>query len=157
MVWMKQGWWWYQRCGFHGGSQLVGGERSYHGNQLSACRHGDSVLCRREFSLRILTHSDSFGIWWVKVVKKCTTFFCCTLTLFHCCFPPHSILFAGKKFGVNKLGTHVINFISQATQQRLRVLLEKASHVAQQKNTSFKVAMNYSNSSRIFQVALKKI
>ncbi|XP_013889141.1 transcription initiation factor TFIID subunit 4 [Austrofundulus limnaeus] len=55
----------------------------------------------------------------------------------------------GKKFGVNKLGTNVINYISQATQQRLRVLLEKASHVAQQKNTSFKEDAQYEQVSNV--------
>lgn len=51
----------------------------------------------------------------------------------------------GKKFGVCELGTDVINYISHATQQRLQNLLEKVSQVAQQKNTTFKVIINYSN------------
>ncbi|XP_037539911.1 transcription initiation factor TFIID subunit 4 [Nematolebias whitei] len=55
----------------------------------------------------------------------------------------------GKKFDVNKLGTHVINYISHATQQRLRVLLEKASHVAQQKNTSYKEDERYEQLSNV--------
>lgn len=53
----------------------------------------------------------------------------------------------GKKFGVSELGTDVINYISHATQQRLQNLLEKASQVAQQKNITFKVMINYSKSS----------
>uniref|UniRef100_A0A1A8RMF7 TAF4 RNA polymerase II, TATA box binding protein (TBP)-associated factor, 135kDa n=2 Tax=Nothobranchius TaxID=28779 RepID=A0A1A8RMF7_9TELE len=44
----------------------------------------------------------------------------------------------GKRFGVSELGTDVISYISHATKQRLQNLLEKASHVAQQKNRSFK-------------------
>ncbi|XP_061591778.1 transcription initiation factor TFIID subunit 4-like [Cololabis saira] len=44
----------------------------------------------------------------------------------------------GKKFGVGELGTDVISYISHATQQRLQNLLEKVSHVAQQKNVTFK-------------------
>lgn len=51
----------------------------------------------------------------------------------------------GRKFGVSELGADVINYISHATQQRLQNLLEKVSQVAQQKNTSFKVRINYSN------------
>uniref|UniRef100_A0A1A7WRY3 TAF4 RNA polymerase II, TATA box binding protein (TBP)-associated factor, 135kDa n=4 Tax=Iconisemion striatum TaxID=60296 RepID=A0A1A7WRY3_9TELE len=48
------------------------------------------------------------------------------------------VLQIGKKFGVGELGTDVISYISHATKQRLQNLLEKASHVAQQKNRSFK-------------------
>uniref|UniRef100_A0A3Q3AKA6 TATA-box binding protein associated factor 4 n=1 Tax=Kryptolebias marmoratus TaxID=37003 RepID=A0A3Q3AKA6_KRYMA len=55
----------------------------------------------------------------------------------------------GKKFGVNELGAHVISYISHATQQRLRILLEKASHVAQQKNTSFKEDERYEQVSNV--------
>lgn len=51
----------------------------------------------------------------------------------------------GKKFGVSELGTDVINYISHATQQRLQNLLEKVSQVAQQKNVTFKVIINYSH------------
>uniref|UniRef100_A0AAQ6IRD6 TAFH domain-containing protein n=1 Tax=Anabas testudineus TaxID=64144 RepID=A0AAQ6IRD6_ANATE len=49
----------------------------------------------------------------------------------------------GKKFGVRELGIDVINYLSHATQQRLQNLLEKASQVAQQKNTTFKEDERY--------------
>lgn len=49
----------------------------------------------------------------------------------------------GKKFGISDLGTDVINYISHATQQRLQNLLERASQVAQHKNITFKVIINY--------------
>lgn len=48
----------------------------------------------------------------------------------------------GKKFSVSELGTDVINYISHATQQRLQDILEKVSHVAQQKNLTFKVIID---------------
>ncbi|XP_038137755.1 transcription initiation factor TFIID subunit 4-like [Cyprinodon tularosa] len=48
------------------------------------------------------------------------------------------VLQIGKRFGVSELGTDVISYISHATQQRLQNLLEKASHVAQQKNINFR-------------------
>lgn len=38
----------------------------------------------------------------------------------------------------------MISFISHATKQRLQNLLEKVSHVAQQKNVTFKVIIEYS-------------
>ncbi|KAM8864388.1 transcription initiation factor TFIID subunit 4-like isoform 2-T2 [Spinachia spinachia] len=44
----------------------------------------------------------------------------------------------GRKFGVGELGTDATTFISHATQQRLRDLLERVSLVAQQRNTTFK-------------------
>ncbi|XP_037334136.2 transcription initiation factor TFIID subunit 4-like [Pungitius pungitius] len=44
----------------------------------------------------------------------------------------------GRKFGVGELGTDAANFISHATQQRLRHLLERVSLAAQQRNAAFK-------------------
>ncbi|KAF7667193.1 hypothetical protein LDENG_00073640 [Lucifuga dentata] len=49
----------------------------------------------------------------------------------------------GKKFGVTELGTDVISYVSHATQQRLRNLLEKTTQVAQQKNMTFKEDERY--------------
>lgn len=60
-----------------------------------------------------------------------------------CVFIHSPPVVTGKKFGVSELGTDVINYISHATQQRLQNLLEKASHVAQHKNITFKVIINY--------------
>ncbi|KAI4898504.1 hypothetical protein NFI96_032756, partial [Prochilodus magdalenae] len=48
------------------------------------------------------------------------------------------ILEIGRKHGISEVGTDVINIVSHATQQRLQNLLEKVTHVAQQKNVSFK-------------------
>nr|XP_057908191.1 transcription initiation factor TFIID subunit 4-like isoform X2 [Doryrhamphus excisus] len=43
-----------------------------------------------------------------------------------------------KNFGVSELGVNVVNYISLAAQFRLQRLVEKASQVAQQKNSTFK-------------------
>lgn len=43
------------------------------------------------------------------------------------------------KYGVTEFSTEVVNYVSHATQHRLLNLLEKVSHVAQQKNINFKV------------------
>lgn len=45
----------------------------------------------------------------------------------------------GRRHGVTDLGPEVINYVSHATQQRLRDLLERVSLAAQQKNGNFKV------------------
>ncbi|XP_063320289.1 transcription initiation factor TFIID subunit 4-like [Pelmatolapia mariae] len=57
------------------------------------------------------------------------------------------VLDIGKKFSVSDLGTDVINYISHATQQRLQDILEKVSHVAQQKNLTFKEDEQYEQAS----------
>ncbi|XP_077429397.1 transcription initiation factor TFIID subunit 4 [Vanacampus margaritifer] len=44
----------------------------------------------------------------------------------------------GRRHGVTDFGPEVINYVSHATQQRLRDLLERVSLVAQQKNGNFK-------------------
>ncbi|XP_068603966.1 transcription initiation factor TFIID subunit 4 [Brachionichthys hirsutus] len=53
------------------------------------------------------------------------------------------VLEMGKKFDIGDLGADVINYISYATQHRLRSLLEKVSQVAQQKNSNFKEDEQY--------------
>ncbi|XP_075331010.1 transcription initiation factor TFIID subunit 4-like [Odontesthes bonariensis] len=55
----------------------------------------------------------------------------------------------GKKFGVSELGTDVISYISHATQQRLRNILEKVSQVAQQRNITFKEHERYEQASDV--------
>lgn len=52
-----------------------------------------------------------------------------------------NIFAPGRRFGVTDLGAEVVTFVSHATQQRLQSLLEKVSHVAQQKNINFKVRL----------------
>uniref|UniRef100_A0A3P9DK88 TATA-box binding protein associated factor 4 n=1 Tax=Maylandia zebra TaxID=106582 RepID=A0A3P9DK88_9CICH len=59
------------------------------------------------------------------------------------------VLDIGKKFSVSELGTDVINYISHATQQRLQDILEKVSHVAQQKNLTFKEDEQYEQASDV--------
>nr|XP_020466357.1 transcription initiation factor TFIID subunit 4 [Monopterus albus] len=59
------------------------------------------------------------------------------------------VLEIGKKFGVSELGTEVISYISHAAQQRLQNLLEKMSHVAQQKNLTFKEDELYEQASDV--------
>ncbi|XP_053299886.1 transcription initiation factor TFIID subunit 4 isoform X2 [Pleuronectes platessa] len=44
----------------------------------------------------------------------------------------------GNRYGVTNLGVEVVKFVSHATQQRLRGLLENVSQVARQKNVNFK-------------------
>ncbi|XP_062252417.1 transcription initiation factor TFIID subunit 4-like isoform X2 [Platichthys flesus] len=44
----------------------------------------------------------------------------------------------GSRYGVTNLGAEVVKFVSHATQQRLRGLLESVSQVAQHKNVNFK-------------------
>uniref|UniRef100_A0AAY4DAJ7 TAFH domain-containing protein n=1 Tax=Denticeps clupeoides TaxID=299321 RepID=A0AAY4DAJ7_9TELE len=55
----------------------------------------------------------------------------------------------GRKYGVNELGPEVINFVSHATQQRLKNLLEKVSEIAQQKNLSYKEDERYDQASDV--------
>lgn len=56
----------------------------------------------------------------------------------------HNISVPGRRFGVTDLGAEVVTFVSHAAQQRLQSLLEKVSHVAQQKNINFKVCLQRS-------------
>ncbi|XP_068172039.1 transcription initiation factor TFIID subunit 4-like [Antennarius striatus] len=55
----------------------------------------------------------------------------------------------GRRFGVTEMGPEVVDYVSHATQQRLQNLLEKVSHVAQQKNASLKEEDTYQQSSDI--------
>nr|XP_046240566.1 transcription initiation factor TFIID subunit 4 [Scatophagus argus] len=55
----------------------------------------------------------------------------------------------GRRYGVTELGAEVVNFVSHATQQRLRSLLENVSQVAQQKNVNFKEDDSYEQSSDV--------
>ena len=45
----------------------------------------------------------------------------------------------GQRCGVGELGPEVVTFLSHATEQRLRNLLERVTEVAQHKNIRFKV------------------
>ncbi|XP_043978607.1 transcription initiation factor TFIID subunit 4-like [Gambusia affinis] len=55
----------------------------------------------------------------------------------------------GMKYGVTEFSTEVVNYVSHATQHRLLNLLEKVSHVAQQKNINFKEDDSYEQSSDV--------
>ncbi|XP_037107399.1 transcription initiation factor TFIID subunit 4 isoform X2 [Syngnathus acus] len=55
----------------------------------------------------------------------------------------------GRRHGVTDFGLEVINYVSHATQQRLRDLLESVSLVAQQKNGNFKEEDNHEQSSDV--------
>lgn len=52
-------------------------------------------------------------------------------------FPPSS---TAKKLGVSEVSLEVVNFISHATESRLRSLLEKVSAVAQHRTDVVKVS-----------------
>lgn len=55
------------------------------------------------------------------------------------------LLSSAKKLGVTEVPLEVVNFISHATQSRLRSLLEKVSAVAQHRTDGGKVRMAHSN------------
>ncbi|XP_077384572.1 transcription initiation factor TFIID subunit 4 isoform X2 [Festucalex cinctus] len=55
----------------------------------------------------------------------------------------------GHRHGLTDLGPEVINYVSHATQQRLRDLLERVSLVAQQKNGNFKEDDSHEQSSDV--------
>lgn len=54
-----------------------------------------------------------------------------------------------RRHGVTELGAEVVNYVSHAAQQRLENLLEKVTHVAQQKNFNFKEDDDYEQSSDV--------
>lgn len=54
-------------------------------------------------------------------------------------------LSSAKKLGVTEVPLEVVNFISHATQSRLRSLLEKVSSVAQHRTDGGKVRMAHSH------------
>lgn len=55
------------------------------------------------------------------------------------------LLPSAKKLGVTEVPLEVVNFISHATQSRLRSLLEKVSAVAQHRTDGGKVRMAHSH------------
>ncbi|XP_062318369.1 transcription initiation factor TFIID subunit 4-like [Osmerus eperlanus] len=57
------------------------------------------------------------------------------------------ILEIGKRCGLVELGPEVVTFLSHATEQRLRNLLERVTEVAQHKNISFKEDSRYEQKS----------
>ncbi|XP_051932417.1 transcription initiation factor TFIID subunit 4 isoform X2 [Hippocampus zosterae] len=66
-----------------------------------------------------------------------------------CAMLQRRMLEIGRRHGVTDLGPEVINYVSHATQQRLRDLLEKVSLVAQQKNGNFKEEDTHEQSSDV--------
>ncbi|XP_019715318.1 transcription initiation factor TFIID subunit 4 isoform X2 [Hippocampus comes] len=66
-----------------------------------------------------------------------------------CAMLQRRMLEIGRRHGVTDLGPEVINYVSHATQQRLRDLLERVSLVAQQKNGNFKEEDNHEQSSDV--------
>lgn len=55
------------------------------------------------------------------------------------------LLSSAKKLGVTEVPLEVVNFISHATQSRLRSLLEKVSAVAQHRTDGGKVRMAHAH------------
>lgn len=53
-----------------------------------------------------------------------------------------SFLFLAKRFGVTEVALEAVNFISHATQSRLRTVLEKVSSIAQHRMDSCKVRLH---------------
>ncbi|CAK6958403.1 transcription initiation factor TFIID subunit 4-like [Scomber scombrus] len=66
-----------------------------------------------------------------------------------CALLQRRMLEIGRRVGVTDLGADVVNYVSHATQQRLKNLLEKVSEVAQQRNVNFKEDDNYEQSSDV--------
>ncbi|KAM9798774.1 transcription initiation factor TFIID subunit 4 isoform 2-T4 [Syngnathus typhle] len=66
-----------------------------------------------------------------------------------CAVLQRRMLEIGRRHGVTDFGLEVINYVSHATQQRLRDLLESVSLVAQQKNGNFKEEDNHEQSSDV--------
>lgn len=66
--------------------------------------------------------------------------------LYWCGSSVHLIFCSAKKLGVTEVPLEVVNFISHATQSRLRSLLEKVSAVAQHRTDGGKVKMAHLHS-----------
>ncbi|XP_054639308.1 transcription initiation factor TFIID subunit 4-like isoform X1 [Dunckerocampus dactyliophorus] len=66
-----------------------------------------------------------------------------------CALLQRRMLEIGRGFGVTDFSAEVINFVSHATQQRLRDLVERVSLVAQQKNCNFKEEDKHEQSSDV--------
>lgn len=64
------------------------------------------------------------------------------LSIFTC---SRCLLSSAKKLGVTEVPLEVVNFISHATQSRLRSLLEKVSAVSQHRTDGAKVRMSHSH------------
>ncbi|XP_071350313.1 transcription initiation factor TFIID subunit 4 [Trachinotus anak] len=70
-------------------------------------------------------------------------------TFLSCAMLQRRMLEIGRRHGVTDLGAEVVNYVSHATQQRLKSLLEKVSQVAQQKNVNLKEDDNQEQTSDV--------